>query len=93
MRKYIKTKKTLDITLSNPITHKLLSLHLVPPSVQAPSQLLGSPFGSNVELNCHVEASPAPVVYWLRGSRQRYDGTGIANLDIGQTRNEMLLDG
>ncbi|KAJ6636197.1 Lachesin [Pseudolycoriella hygida] len=65
----------------------------LPPSVQAPSQLLGSPFGSNVELNCHVEASPTPVVYWLRGSRQRYDGTGPVSLDLVQTRAEMLLDG
>ncbi|KAG4069649.1 hypothetical protein HA402_014672 [Bradysia odoriphaga] len=69
-----------------------LSVHF-PPTVQTPSQLLGSPFGSDVELVCHVESSPAPVFYWLRGSRQRYDGTGSVNLELGHSRNEMLLDG
>lgn len=33
----------------------------VAPSVRAPSQLLGAPLGSDVQLNCQVEASPSPV--------------------------------
>ena len=36
-------------------------LNAVAPSVRAPSQLLGAPLGSDVQLNCQVEASPAPV--------------------------------
>ena len=42
-------------------------IHLVPPTVKAPSQLLGAPLGSDVQLECQVEASPSPVSYWLKG--------------------------
>lgn len=35
--------------------------------MKAPSQLLGAPLGSDVQLECQVEASPSPVSYWLKG--------------------------
>lgn len=35
--------------------------------MKAPSQLLGAPLGSDVQLECQVEASPLPVSYWLKG--------------------------
>lgn len=59
----------------------------VAPSVQVPSQLLGAPLGSEVQLQCLVEASPAPVFYWLKG------GKSPTNLEAGQPKSEMLLDG
>lgn len=59
----------------------------VAPSVQVPSQLLGAPLGSEVQLQCLVEASPAPVFYWLKG------GKSPTNLEAGQPKTEMLLDG
>lgn len=70
------------------------SLKTVAPSVRAPSQLLGAPLGSDVQLNCQVEASPAPVSYWLKGGRMPNSYTGInGNSEMGQPRPEMLLDG
>lgn len=59
----------------------------VAPSVQVPSQLLGAPLGSEVQLQCLVEASPGPVFYWLKG------GKSPTNLEAGQPKSEMLLDG
>lgn len=58
--------------------------------------------GSDVQLNCQVEASPAPVSYWLKGGRMPNagfaggGGGGVGergNLEISQPRPEMLLDG
>ncbi|XP_063709358.1 lachesin-like [Culicoides brevitarsis] len=74
-----------------------LSVHFAP-SVRAPSQLLGAPLGSDVQLECHVEASPTPVSYWLKGGRVPSSGylpgggIGIGQ-EVGQPRPEMLLDG
>jgi hypothetical protein len=68
----------------------------VAPSVRAPSQLLGAPLGSDVQLECQVEASPAPVSYWLKGGRMPQGGfAGVSNTieQQGQHRPEMLLDG
>lgn len=74
----------------------LFSLSIVAPSVRAPSQLLGAPLGSDVQLECHVEASPTPVSYWLKGGRVPPNGF-IAGMggpqEQGQPRPEMLLDG
>lgn len=69
-------------------------MNTVAPSVRAPSQLLGAPLGSDVQLNCQVEASPAPVSYWLKGGKLTSAFNGNSNnADIGQPRPEMLLDG
>lgn len=66
---------------------------IVSPTVKAPSQLLGAPLGSDVALECQVEASPAPVSYWLKGGRIPLNGfIGGLNTE-GQPRPEMLLDG
>lgn len=62
--------------------------------MRAPSQLLGAPLGSDVQLECQVEASPVPVSYWLKGGRMPTNGfAGTGNLESGQQRPEMLLDG
>lgn len=52
-----KSHPTLDVILFS-----------VQPTVKAPSQLLGAPLGSDVQLECQVEASPSPVSYWLKGT-------------------------
>lgn len=39
--------------------------------VRAPSQLLGTPLGSDVHLKCQIEASPMPVSYWLKASQTK----------------------
>ena len=63
--------------------------------VRAPSQLLGTPLGSDVQLECLVEASPSPVSYWLKGARTPSGFTGVSssNLESGSPGPEMLLDG
>ncbi|XP_058061749.1 lachesin-like [Anopheles bellator] len=69
----------------------------VAPSVRPTSQLLGAPLGSDVQLECTVEASPTPVSYWLKGGRVLPNSFGSltnGNYDqAGLTRPEMLLDG
>jgi hypothetical protein len=36
------------------------------PVVKVPNQLLGAPFGTNVSLECHVEAFPNTINYWVK---------------------------
>lgn len=85
--------------LTDLTTNIFLFLCIVAPSVRAPSQLLGAPLGSDVQLECHVEASPTPVSYWLKGGRVPPNGFiagmgGVGNgQEVGQPRPEMLLDG
>ncbi|XP_078038969.1 lachesin [Augochlora pura] len=49
------------------------------PVVRVPNQLLGTPLGTNVQLQCYVEAFPKTINYWVK-NRQ---GTG----------DEMLIEG
>ncbi|KAH8312012.1 hypothetical protein KR044_009033, partial [Drosophila immigrans] len=67
----------------------------VAPMVRAPSQLLGTPLGSDVQLECQVEASPSPVSYWLKGARTSngFASVSTASLESGSPGPEMLLDG
>ena len=36
------------------------------PIIQVHNQLVGAPLGSNITLDCVVEASPKPINYWAR---------------------------
>ncbi|XP_073819716.1 dpr-interacting protein gamma isoform X2 [Musca autumnalis] len=73
-----------------PAVSKRVSLSVqFAPMVRAPSQLLGTPLGSDVQLECQVEASPSPVSYWLKGARTSSNSA----FEIGQPGPEMLLDG
>ncbi|KAK6644450.1 hypothetical protein RUM43_000717 [Polyplax serrata] len=36
------------------------------PSIKIPNQLLGAPLGTNVLLECHVEAFPNTINYWIK---------------------------
>ncbi|MPC96556.1 Lachesin [Portunus trituberculatus] len=41
----------------------LLHVHFHP-IIHVPNQLIGSPYGKDVTLECKVEASPKPVTFW-----------------------------
>ena len=43
-----------------------LIINLVPPNVSLDNQLVGSPIGEKVTLNCRVEAYPSAITYWIR---------------------------
>lgn len=45
------------------INNAFVSVH---PLVQVPNQLVGAPSGTDVTLQCHVEASPKAINYWTR---------------------------
>ncbi|TGZ57520.1 lachesin [Temnothorax longispinosus] len=49
------------------------------PVVKAPNQLLGAPLGTDVQLECYVEAFPNTINYWVKNQRG--------------TDDEMLLEG
>lgn len=82
-----------------PAVSKRISLSVqFAPMVRAPSQLLGTPLGSDVQLECHVEASPSPVSYWLKGARITTSNNALSlpsfsPADTSQSSPEMLLDG
>lgn len=38
----------------------------VHPLIQVPNQLVGAPAGTDVPIQCHVEASPKAINYWTR---------------------------
>ncbi|KAJ9579881.1 hypothetical protein L9F63_004483, partial [Diploptera punctata] len=38
------------------------------PVIQVPNQLVGAPLGTDVTLECYVEASPRSINYWVRDS-------------------------
>ncbi|XP_022248698.1 lachesin-like isoform X1 [Limulus polyphemus] len=43
----------------------LLQVHF-PPMIWIPNQLVGSPIGGNVQIDCHTEAFPASINYWTK---------------------------
>lgn len=45
---------------------KSLFLFSVPPVIKVPNQLLGAPLGTDVQLECYVEAFPNTINYWLK---------------------------
>lgn len=38
----------------------------VPPMIHVPNQLVGAPLGTDVDLECFVEASPMSINYWVK---------------------------
>ncbi|KAM8720421.1 hypothetical protein ACLKA7_006466 [Drosophila subpalustris] len=36
------------------------------PVIQVPNQLVGAPLGTDVTIECHVEASPKSINYWIK---------------------------
>ncbi|XP_068626688.1 lachesin-like [Battus philenor] len=69
-----------------PSVSKRIMLHVhFHPLVQVPNQLVGAPTGTDVTLQCHVEASPKAINYWTREngemiiSNDKYQMTEIAS--------------
>lgn len=52
------SKETLDIDQ--------LVIFSVPPMIWVPNQLVGAPAGTDVTLDCHTEAHPKAISYWVR---------------------------
>ena len=59
-RDFIK-QSSVPPSKSNPVP-----LFTVNPIIQVHNQLIGAPIGSNITLDCLVEASPKPINYWAR---------------------------
>ncbi|XP_063242540.1 lachesin [Bacillus rossius redtenbacheri] len=50
-----------------PSVSKRMMVHVhFHPMIQVPNQLVGAPTGTDVTLQCHVEASPKAINYWTR---------------------------
>ncbi|XP_021934442.1 lachesin-like [Zootermopsis nevadensis] len=60
-----------------PAVSKRITLNVnFAPVVKVPNQLLGAPLGTNVSLECHVEAFPNTINYWLKNRGEMLlDGT------------------
>ncbi|RZF44803.1 hypothetical protein LSTR_LSTR000755 [Laodelphax striatellus] len=60
----------------------LVNVHFHP-VIQVPNQLVGAPLGTDVTLECLVEASPKSINYWIRDSgdmvisSEKYDVSGV----------------
>lgn len=39
---------------------------IVAPVIKVPNQLLGAPLGTDVQLECYVEAFPNTINYWVK---------------------------
>ncbi|XP_075676903.1 uncharacterized protein LOC142645167 isoform X1 [Dermatophagoides pteronyssinus] len=48
----------------------LLNVQFVP-QIWIPIEEIGAPFGSNITLDCHIEAYPLPLNYWTFGSQSQ----------------------
>lgn len=57
----------------------------VHPVIQVPNQLVGAPLGTDVVLECHVEASPKSINYWVRD-------TGEPNLLCSNVQLQLFYD-
>lgn len=53
----------LPLTPSLSLSLFTLSVH---PVIQVPNQLVGAPLGTDVQIECHVEASPKSINYWIK---------------------------
>ncbi|XP_039961372.1 lachesin [Bactrocera tryoni] len=50
-----------------PSVSKRISLNIhFHPVIQVPNQLVGAPLGTDVQIECHVEASPKSINYWIK---------------------------
>ena len=50
-----------DLSTSNPSFS--LAVH---PEIVVTNQLVGAPFGTDVTIECNVQASPKPINYWIK---------------------------
>lgn len=45
-----------------------LYIFIVHPVIRVPNQLVGAPLGTDVTLECMVEASPKSINYWMKST-------------------------
>ncbi|KAK0168928.1 hypothetical protein PV327_002684 [Microctonus hyperodae] len=43
---------------------------IIPPVIHVPNQLVGAPLGTDVSLECFVEASPKSINYWMKDNEE-----------------------
>lgn len=51
--------------LSTTITTLILNFLPVSPMIWVPNQLVGAPAGTDVTVDCHTEAHPRAISYWV----------------------------
>lgn len=49
--------------IKKPVTFPYVA---VAPQITVPNQLLGAPLNTDVEMECHVEAFPNTINYWVK---------------------------
>lgn len=59
----------------------LILYFTVHPVISSPSQLVGAPKGTEVKLECNVEAFPKSINYWVRESG-KYSFNYFSRIDI-----------
>ena len=57
-------QKKITLTIFPSMFFFLLHFFTVPPVIMVPNQLVGAPLGTDVTLECLVEASPRSINYW-----------------------------
>lgn len=57
------THTRLFPSLSHSLSLFAITVH---PVIQVPNQLVGAPLGTDVQIECHVEASPKSINYWIK---------------------------
>ncbi|XP_049766102.1 lachesin-like [Schistocerca cancellata] len=64
-----------------------------PPMIWVPNQLVGAPAGTNVTLDCHTEAHPRAITYWLRAGAMVLPAAGKLRLEAAENsyRGHMRL--
>lgn len=53
---------------------EMATRYTVEPMMFVPSQLLGSPLGGMVTLECVTEAQPRPITYWIQTDANNVNG-------------------
>ncbi|XP_026471340.1 lachesin-like [Ctenocephalides felis] len=73
----------------------MVNVHF-PPVIQVPNQLVGAPLGTDVTLECYVEASPKSINYWIRDtggmviSSNKYE-VGMSSRSLFETRMSVTI--
>jgi hypothetical protein len=60
----------------------ILSPPTVSPMIWVPNQLVGAPSGTNVTIDCHTEAHPRAISYWM------FNNSMVLSTDKYVTENE-----
>lgn len=60
---YTHTHTVISISFTLSLSLFAITVH---PVIQVPNQLVGAPLGTDVQIECHVEASPKSINYWIK---------------------------